>query len=159
MTKKNIVSLEFMFKKIKNSTCFLLSSLALATLSVGLCSSPAQAQRKGCEGILLGLRGKAVLTTDWNTGEHFEEKVFISKSSDGSYYIRWNNSSDWFKLNFSGFDFNFKRDSYQQKFVGKCARESGGFGSDGMGVSSYPVVRGSAIEYTKGHTAKFTLSR
>lgn len=150
-----------MSKKIKHPSLFLLSSLTLATLSVGLFSSIAQA-KDSCETVLRGLRTErgVILTTNWNTGERFDEKVFISKSSNGSsYYIRWNNSNDWFRIDFSGGDFSFTRGNNWQKYVGECRFVTGNFGSDGQGASDLPVVRGSATSYPNLHTAKFILKR
>jgi|GEM_PF-2680174 len=139
------------------------STLSIITMSTGLFPPIAQAYSV-CGDRTLALlarysmrSGEAILTTDWNTGEHFDEKVFISKSSNGTYYMRWDHSDDWFRIDFSGSNFSFTRGDNWQKYVGGCSSGSSATGPNGESGRDFPEVNGSATSYPNLHTARFRI--
>ncbi len=115
----------------------------------------AEAKSVSCERMLNG-KSRGVLRTTWANGEVYEEKVFFTRSN-GAYYIKWDNSQDWFPISLSRNNFSFKRYQNWQDYSGICRTEQGPFPPTGMGASNIDVVRGSTFSYPNQTPGNFKL--
>ncbi|MBD2288733.1 hypothetical protein H6F92_07880 [Microcystis wesenbergii FACHB-1317] len=86
----------------------------------------------------------ATLTTKWNNGRTYREKVFFTAGTNGV-YLNWENSEDKFLININGSAFSLRRGNNWQVYQGTCKKWSG-FTEDNLSWSNNGI-EGSAYSY------------
>jgi len=85
-----------------------------------------------------------ILTTKWNNGRTYREKVFFTAGTNGV-YLNWENSEDKFLININGSAFSLRRGNNWQVYQGTCKKWSG-FTEDNLSWSNNGI-EGSAYSY------------
>ena len=123
-------------------------TIAIATLLGVLWQNQGAIQASGtesaCSQIINSGTKSGTLTTKWDNGRTYREKVFFTVGTNGV-YLNWENSQNKFLINTGGSAFSLERGNNWQVFRGTC-KIWRGFTEDNLSYSNYGI-EGSAYSY------------